>query len=289
MRPLRPIRRPARLAFLLALAAPGCVPDDRALAGRIETAIAGAVRYFEGRGLGIGRESVAMQLVLQGEHFGLGWKFPSAEELERRHPSLRGAYFKLYDRVFDDRRSIARLEPWLFVERRNIRATWAETMRTFGAAQLVEEIDIRTLWAMYCDVYPVTDSLLEAIEVAGRRGGYELSHAAWQTQYLVSNDCLDDGQTRRVGALREGYAAGLAKLVEERESQENDYDLPFEAIAFLLYMGEQERVRGEWIEYVLAAQLPEGGWPLRSGSREPDDHASMHALWALLEYRARVL
>jgi hypothetical protein len=106
---------------------------------------------------------------------------------------------------------------------------------------------------------------------------FGVTHAAMASELARENGCVSAEQLS-------GVRARMVKELEAiAEKNGDDQDLLFEAVAMLDYLGERARVKPEWVERVIAAQLPNGGFALLRGTKASHDHPSVLALWVLLE------
>lgn len=134
--------------------------------------------------------------------------------------------------------------------------------------------------ALMCDKIPLPDDYFALLQQQTRLDRYFLTHAALSLQWLTENGCI----TKQAEAtqLKNLQIELLAKLIVEVDEPS---DLGMEAIAVLLYIGGRNKLDPNWINSLLKTQLPDGGWPLgKSSATKSHDHATVHALWALLEY-----
>ncbi|MGH0028862.1 MAG: FG-GAP-like repeat-containing protein [Myxococcota bacterium] len=152
-------------------------------------------------------------------------------------------------------------------------------------ASLEHEIDRMTAGALHCDRIPLPDDWKDTLAAAGRAGGYALTHAALAGQWARENGC--DGH-EAAAALRPDQVEALLALVAERDTLAGRFDTPtdlwLEALAMLAYLGAAERIPDDALADLLAARLPDGGWPLAPGGPS-HPHPTALALWPLLERR----
>jgi hypothetical protein len=81
--------------------------------------------------------------------------------------------------------------------------------------------------------------------------------------------------------LRERVIADTAKLIRAGDGVTTDLEL--EAAAFLAYLGEGGRIPREFVDDVVAAQRPNGGWAIASPYPDTNGHTTGFALWFLHE------
>ncbi len=143
--------------------------------------------------------------------------------------------------------------------------------------------------ALYCDVYPVDAAFVEeTLAVLDRESApgnkladYIKTHYILSLHWMVENGCAE--AFPQIAAARSRIADILVDIVEK---EKGITDLAFEAMAFLYYMGFQDRVSEAWVSQVAAMQLSNGGWvydPNREGD-EAHGHPTVLATWVLLEH-----
>jgi len=122
-----------------------------------------------------------------------------------------------------------------------------------------------------CDVDPLSDADLVALDALVDGGGYDATHAALAVVWLEELGCeVEDAGPRRV-RLVEAIGAELA-------AGEEVTDLAVEQSAVLHYLDAGDHVPGDWSGHVLAAQRADGGW----GERVSTWHMTMLAVWTIL-------
>lgn len=160
----------------------------------------------------------------------------------------------------------------------NARATRREI------AELPTAIDRVTATALHCDHVGLPDDWLEVLREATRLGAYALTHAVAATRWTVENGCLPPA---RVLALELEQIDALVRLLEQRHGLAERHalatDIWIEALAMLHYLDAAERVQPAWIDDLLAAQRPDGGWPNHPDDARSHPHPTALALWVLLE------
>lgn len=151
-------------------------------------------------------------------------------------------------------------------------------------AGLASQTDRMTAVALHCDRLPLPANWLEVLRAAGRACGYALTHAALASQWSVENGCIDVAAAAPVQAE---LADALVALVEDRgrlaETLPASADVWMEAVALLTYLGLPDSVSPEWIASILADQRADGGWAPASGKTTSDPHATVMAIWSLVE------
>ncbi|HRI27070.1 MAG TPA: hypothetical protein PK239_12760 [Chitinophagales bacterium] len=134
--------------------------------------------------------------------------------------------------------------------------------------------------ALMCDKIPLPDDFFDLLEQQTLLDRYFLTHAAMSLQWLQENNCLTEPNNAQ--QLKTKQHELLVKLIVNLGKPT---DLQMEAIATLLYTGGQNLLQKSWIDAIIKSQLPNGGWALGDFSTDkPHNHATVHALWVLLEY-----
>lgn len=134
---------------------------------------------------------------------------------------------------------------------------------------------------LYCDQRPLSDDDLAWWDTLTERGGYDATHVllAWFTAVEVGcsrpelTAAGERAADRVVADLNERTAGGL--------SPGDVDDLLIEQAAFLERVGRAGAIDPALIDAVIAAQLPDGGWPRVAGERSSDWHATALAVWLL--------
>ncbi len=140
--------------------------------------------------------------------------------------------------------------------------------------------------ALHCDrngVPPTWNTILGDATVLG---GYALTHAVLATEWTLENRCRS---AIDLAPLRARQRVALEALLDDPESlvsrdAARDADIWTEALALLVWIGGAESMEPRWMEAMLAAQRPDGGF---SESSVPGTSSSAHttafALWVLLQ------
>lgn len=133
--------------------------------------------------------------------------------------------------------------------------------------------------AAHCDHIPLPSNFPELLSSNVDDGGYNLTHVAFAFGLMEDNACAINPESDL--KIREATTQGLVKLADKKDVSE---DLHYEAIAFLLHLGRRDLVKARWINQIASAQQPDGGWTILAQDKTSSDHATVVALWALLEY-----
>ncbi len=151
-------------------------------------------------------------------------------------------------------------------------------------AGLPTTIDRITASALHCDRIGLPADWIDILGRASELGGYALTHAALAAEWSRESGCVPEVelaplQTRQIDLLA-GLVARRAELAAEFSTAQ---DLWIEALAMLYYLQAASRVEPAWIDDLLRAQRPDGGFGARADAKASDPHATALALWVLLE------
>lgn len=144
-----------------------------------------------------------------------------------------------------------------------------------GASQMRQMMMIAT----HCDHIPLPPDFERLVKQNIESGEYDLTHVAYSLERMKENGCSfpkDKDQQ-----LRQQAAYGMKKLAANSDTRS---DLRYEAIAFLLHMGRRDLIQKSWLDTLLSEQQADGGWKLSSSENKSHDHATVLAIWGLLEY-----
>jgi len=132
--------------------------------------------------------------------------------------------------------------------------------------------------ALHCDYIPLGETYTNDISARLNEGGYY-----WITHALLAAACVRDLGCSGVlsSELEERIAIASAGVIDSNHSEIRDVEI--EAAAFLHYFGEGDRVRAGFIDGLLKAQLPDGGWGWRRQGTEAHYHSTALAVWLLGE------
>lgn len=253
-------RRLGRLVLLALLAGSlgaGCAPPDRLAAAR-----ARALRYFATR---VAASDPSWGSIFDYLHRRFGLEAVDARGRPLRLPGApagaRAEIAAIYRRAWDP----------------------AAVARPEQIASLASPIDRITASALHCDRLGLPADWEGVLREASRAGAYALTHAALASQWTVENGCrsfveLADLQREQI-ALLEALAARREETIAAFEA---GHDVWIEALAMLHYLGAGERVRSAWLDALLGAQRPDGGFA-RGREDRSDPHATALAVWVLTE------
>lgn len=133
--------------------------------------------------------------------------------------------------------------------------------------------------ALYCDVQPLDADDLALWDEEVERGGYLATHVllAWSwTQALGCDDpAIGQAGRRAEAAVR----AEFIELTASGAATEIVTDLTLEQAAFLAEVGAEDVLTDQWVDAVVAAQGPDGGWDLNGAGSHW--HPTLLAVWVL--------
>lgn len=136
-----------------------------------------------------------------------------------------------------------------------------------------------TVQAANCDHIPLPSNFDETLQQNAAKGTYYLTHTALSLKFMEENGCEISNKSQQ---LKETVATDMVELINDPKTVA---DLRYEAIALLMYMGHRNLVKDVWIEQILTEQQNDGGWRQDlTVTSESNDHSSVLALWALLEF-----
>ncbi len=122
-----------------------------------------------------------------------------------------------------------------------------------------------------CDVDPLTEADLDALDALAAGGGYDATHAALAVMWLDELGCQVADAAERRERLVEAIATELTAAGAMT-------DLAVEQSAVLHYLDAGDRVPDGWTDQVLATQRTDGGW----GERVSTWHMTLLAVWTIL-------
>lgn len=144
--------------------------------------------------------------------------------------------------------------------------------------QNAEPINLMMMYATHCDHLALPSNYNELVQQNIAAGGYSLTHAGYSLERMKENSCSFDTETDQT--MRRSIESGMVLIVN---NEDTSTDLRYEAIALLQHMGRPDLVKKSWFDTIIAEQKSDGGWSVASDQAASSDHASVLALWALLE------
>ncbi len=139
---------------------------------------------------------------------------------------------------------------------------------------VVEDIDLVTVPALYCDQLGLLNNYPSTLNRATRVGDYMLTHALLACIWIRENGCEVPLSEESVENM---YSANAALINDDPVVD----DLELEAATFLYLAGQSALVNHAFVERVIAVQNNDGGW-LRSSDTPGDSHWHTTALALLL-------
>jgi hypothetical protein len=150
-------------------------------------------------------------------------------------------------------------------------------LQAWDLQEVTEDVDRVTILALYCDQLGLSNTGYQLmLEQAISLGDYMLTHALLACIWIRENGCevpLPDGFIENM------YQANAALINDDSVVD----DLELEAATFLYFAGQGALVDQCFVDRVVAAQNPDGGWSLSSSTLSDSDwHASVLGLLLLL-------
>lgn len=144
--------------------------------------------------------------------------------------------------------------------------------------EIDNSVTLINIYSANCDHMDLPDNYWPTIERNISAGGYHMTHVGLAFQLMRDNSCALPPFTEE---FQEAVNQGMIKLINNPDTTA---DLRYEAIAFLYLSDRGEMVQTAWIEKIIDEQHGDGGWSVEAGVGESNHHATILALWALLEY-----
>jgi hypothetical protein len=133
--------------------------------------------------------------------------------------------------------------------------------------------------ALWCDVYGLRPSTLEALDGIRDDGGYHSTHVLWALDLAHERGCLDGGQFAQAGAA---VRAELYRTQPDTPGPGTlDVDLFAERLIMLRLAGEHGSELDRWAAALLKRQNADGSFG-GEGPSVQRFHATMVAAWALV-------
>lgn len=130
-----------------------------------------------------------------------------------------------------------------------------------------------------CDQFALPSSYWQAMQNNYTAGGYSMAHIALALTFMKDNQCtIPSDQANLQDKARDGMVA----LAGDKATVS---DLRYESIAFLMIIGGYDHVEPDWIQQIIAEQRSNGSWSEKVGDNKESSHATVLAVWALLEYQ----
>lgn len=133
--------------------------------------------------------------------------------------------------------------------------------------------------ATHCDHIPLPRDYEQLLQQNLELGDYNMTHVSYSLERMQENGCsLPKEQDSE---LRDTVSARMAELIKKTDAKA---ELRYEAVAFLINMGRPELITTDMVDKIVTEQQADGGWKISNDSPASSDHATVLALWALLEY-----
>lgn len=145
----------------------------------------------------------------------------------------------------------------------------------------ISEVSAVLAGALHCDVAPLGEDELARWDELTDLGGYEATHIllAWFT--AAEMGCDDAGVAGAGDRAADRVAADFTARLDAGVTPGDVDDLLIEQAAFLERVGRGDVLSPAFVEALVDAQLPDGGWPRTAGDTASDWHATALAVWAL--------
>lgn len=131
--------------------------------------------------------------------------------------------------------------------------------------------------AANCDHIKQPTNLGELIKRNVSDGGYSLLHVVLSLEFMRENGC-------NLPVNREFENQVIEEAVKLADNPQASADLHYEAIAMLYFSGHKDLVKSNWLAQIIQEQNPDGNWDEHVDDKQSSDHATVLALWSLLEY-----
>lgn len=143
---------------------------------------------------------------------------------------------------------------------------------------VISDPSIMSIYAANCDHLALPGNYWQIVQKNVSEGGYAMAHATIALAFMRDNGCSIPQEAAEIRATaRDG-------LVELAGDPATVSDLRYETVAFLQLDGRYDLVEPDWIDRIISEQNADGSWGLSLADKKPNDHATVLALWALLEY-----
>lgn len=142
----------------------------------------------------------------------------------------------------------------------------------------IDGVALTNIYSANCDHMALPGSFWPSMEAAVNKGGYELTHVLLALRLMKDNNCT---LSASADILRDKAIQGSVVLAQQEDTIA---DLRYEAVAFLFMMERDDLVQPEWMSRMIREQRSDGGWAIKVTDNRSDPHATLLALWALLEY-----
>lgn len=248
----------------------------------IDSTIQKAVMYFENESSAISRNDVLVLFDILAKHYQLDKQYKITPKALNTRLNLPALY--LYD--------VGRKE--LHNDEIN---EYKNALKYFANNSISDSfyyyMDALTIISMHFN-YFINDTaeIIKSIDILSNKNSYFLTHAFFQLINL-QNSSISTTFNERLNFLIQNYLPKMVSLLIKSNPKNNlkvtnDADLYYETMAFLLFSNSENIVKKTDIEAICALQNEDGGWSNSTKYiTKSNHHASVLALWALLQYKTK--
>lgn len=143
---------------------------------------------------------------------------------------------------------------------------------------LTTTTDSMIMYAANCDRIPLPSGYETVLQQNVQEGSYAMTHVVFAFDFLHDNGCTIPASWNKI---RQQAFQGTLRFARNPAV---DQDLRYESIAFVLHDDLRAETKPAAIKQILHEQRKDGGWGGAATDTTMQDHQTMLALWALLEY-----
>jgi hypothetical protein len=228
---------------------------------QIEAAITRTIAYFAGQR---DIEMSALYMLIRLHRLGLEPRLAFMEEvIAAQIAKYNNPHWKYFDSEYD---------PWS-------EAAMARTQQVPS-----HPIEVLMLKCLYADRLGLGEDFLWELASTDDAGGYGTTHIVVGGLTLKAFSKIPAG---RIDAMMQATAPAIIRAQQNCRAG----DIFAERIMILQWLGRHESIENAWIQRVVDAQNPDGGWPGRISWRRhvSNQHTACVALAALVQHRAHRL
>lgn len=144
--------------------------------------------------------------------------------------------------------------------------------------ELDDGVKVTNIYSANCDHLALPSNFWQTMEQNVATGGYYVAHVALALAMMKDNGCL---LPPGADVINNRVTQELVKLADDPRTLA---DMRYEAVAFLTLSERHDLVQQKWIDQILSEQRTDGGWSRAVGEAKYDAHATLLAVWSLLEY-----
>lgn len=160
-----------------------------------------------------------------------------------------------------------------------LRIAYPDNIHAVSPGNISNTLMITNIYSANCDHLNPPAVFWKTIRENVDKGGYLLTHNALAFAMLKDNDCpVPDN----IEAMKPLIFSRIAKIAEDKSVTP---DLRYEAAALLFLNSRHDLVEKSWIDQIVKEQRTDGGWTAIPGEKTNDPHATLLAMWAILEYQ----